>query len=169
MKRAFVSAAAVIILILVSPGINYAQELSHPSFGITAAVNGSQGDLLFSLWPDNYNSIAPSIGLVNVENSYTDLSLGLAYHHYFRYTKNFSPFLGGRAGILLHMPESGTETSDFFAGIGGGGEYFLSSNFSFGVEAQLNFVFSDENSLRFGNPGGTNINTGTVIFASVYF
>lgn len=169
MKKAFFSATTVIILMLLNPGINYAQELTHSSFGITAAVNATQGDLLFPMWTDNYNLVAPSIGLVNIEKSYTDLSLGLAYHHYFRYKENFAPFISGRVGLLLYLPASGTETSDYFAGLGGGGEYFFSSNFSIGVEAQLNFVFSGENSLRFGNPGGTNINTGTVIFASVYF
>ena len=37
------------------------------------------------------------------------------------------------------------------------------------VEAQVNVTVSSEDSFRFGNPGGTNINTPTGIFAAFYF
>jgi hypothetical protein len=50
-----------------------------------------------------------------------------------------------------------------------GAEYFLSDSFSFGVEAQGNLTKSDENSSRFGNPGGVNFNTGAMVSATVYF
>lgn len=146
-----------------------AQELSHGNFGISAVFNSTQGDILFPIWVGGYNTIAPSIGVVNIQDQFTDLSLGLVYHHYFPFNKNFAPFLGLRGGALLGTPESGNGTTDYLLGVGGGGEYFLSPNFSVGIEAQLNFTFSDEKSVRFGNPGRTNINTGSVIFASVYF
>ncbi len=60
---------------------------------------------------------------------------------------------------------SSSSLSSSFAG----GEYFFSSSFSVGIEAQLNLTFSDKNSVRFANPGGTNLNTGSVIYASIYF
>jgi hypothetical protein len=169
MKKFIISIMLLIFLIILNSNNIFAQELSHGKFGISAAANAAQADISLPIWAGNYNSIAPSIGIVNVEESYTDLSLALVYHHYFKYNKNFSPFLGIRGGALLNLPESGTKTTDYLLGIAGGGEYFFSSNFSVGIEAQLNFTFSDENSTRFGNPGGTNFNTGSVIFAAVYF
>jgi hypothetical protein len=37
------------------------------------------------------------------------------------------------------------------------------------VSCKANLVKSDEQSDRFGNPGGVNINTATAIVANVYF
>ncbi len=149
--------------------ISSAQQLSHGSFGISAAFNGTQGDILIPIWLNNNNSLAPAIGVVNIGKSYTDLSIALVYHHYFPYSESFSPLLGFRGGALLGLPDPGTGTTDYLFGLAGGGEYFFSPNFSIGIEAQLNFSFSDKRSARFGNPGGTTINTGSVIFAAVYF
>lgn len=50
-----------------------------------------------------------------------------------------------------------------------GGDYFLSPQFSLGVEAQFNFTISHENSQRFGNPDGTSFNTATAVNAAFYF
>ncbi len=47
--------------------------------------------------------------------------------------------------------------------------YFLAESFSLGVEAQLNVSLSGDGSTRFGNPGGTNINSAMGVFAAVYF
>ena len=41
--------------------------------------------------------------------------------------------------------------------------------FSIGVEGQVNAAISDDASSRFGNPGGTNINTATAVLAAFYF
>jgi hypothetical protein len=75
---------------------------------------------------------------------------------------------------LIKIPSSENEIItktqiDILGGLAFGGEYFLTDNFSFGVEAQGNLTKSDENSFRFGNPGKINFNTGTMISATIYF
>ena len=59
--------------------------------------------------------------------------------------------------------------TDIIGGVALGGEYFLSDHFSFGVEAQANVTRSDNQSFRFGNPGGLTLNTATAVLATVYF
>jgi hypothetical protein len=67
------------------------------------------------------------------------------------------------------MPGEGDSVTDIIAGLGFGGDFFLDEQFSLGVELQGNFTFSDEGSMRFGNPGGINFNTASQITASIYF
>jgi hypothetical protein len=158
-----------ILMIFLSANLNFAQNLSHGSWGISAAVNNSQADLLFPIWLGNSSTIAPGIGVFGLSDIYTDLSAGLVYRYYFKSNSNFSPIIGARAGAIIGIPKTGEGTTDWVAGILGGGEYFFSGNFSVGIEAQFNLAFSDKFSTRFGNPDGTSFNTGSVIFATVYF
>jgi hypothetical protein len=167
MKKHFILIVGLMLLFLTN--FNFAQEITRASWGISAALNSTQADILFPFWLDNSNTLAPAIGVVGNDNAYTDISLGIVYHHYFNYSSNFSPIIGFRGGAIIESPKIGDNVTDGIVGILGGGEYFFSSNFSVGIEAQVNFAFSGEHSLRFGNPGGTNYNTGSVIFASVYF
>lgn len=139
------------------------------TWGISASIQQNQFDILFPIWTGGNNVIAPSIGAIYIEDSGTDLRLGLLDRIYFNTTKSLKPFLGLRAGVLFSLPDGGDNATDYIIGLLGGGEYFFSKNFSVGVEAQLNMSISDENSNRFGNPGGTNINTATAIFATIYF
>ncbi|MBI5471531.1 MAG: hypothetical protein HY961_04210, partial [Ignavibacteriae bacterium] len=50
-----------------------------------------------------------------------------------------------------------------------GMEYFFHRRFSVGGELQVNVIWSDQSSNRFGNPGKVNINTGSALFATFYF
>ncbi|MFO7445471.1 MAG: hypothetical protein R6W90_03855 [Ignavibacteriaceae bacterium] len=76
---------------------------------------------------------------------------------------------GAKAVFLLYSPSEGESVTDYLLGLVGGGGYFFNPQFSIGVEAQLNFSISNENSIRFGNPDKTNINTAAAIYASIYF
>ncbi len=169
MKKYAASIIVVFILVVIISNNNFAQESYHGTWGITAALNAAETDILFPIWTDNNNYIAPAIGLTSIGSFNTDLSAGLVLHHYIKFDLHFSPFLGLRGGAIFGIPKQGTGTIDAVAGVLAGGEYFFNSHFSVGVEAQLNFSFSDKNSTRFGNPGGMNINTGSLVFASIYF
>ena len=158
----------VIILCIIFIISANAQE-NKRTWGISAVIQDTQLDILFPLWTGSNNVIAPSIGVIYIGDSGTDLRLGLLDRIYLNVIENLKPFLGGRAGVLMSFPDDGEEVTDYVFGLLGGGEYFFSDNFSVGVEAQLNLSLSDDNSGRFGNPGGTNINTATAIFASIYF
>ncbi len=168
MKKNLVASVLLIIFLCFS-NYNYGQSPAHGSWGISAVVNSSQADLLFPFWLGNSNTLAPSIGIVGISGVNTDISAGLVFHHYINFMNNFAPIIGARAGAIFGSPKNGNSTTDIIVGMLGGGEYFFSSNFSMGIEAQFNIVFSDKSSNRFGNPGGENFNTGSVIFATVYF
>lgn len=169
MKKYLNLSATLIVIFFMSSNLDFAQDISHGSWGISASINNSQADLLFPIWLGNSSTIAPGAGISGISDIYTDLNIGLVYHYYLKDNSDFSPILGGRAGAIIGIPKTGESTTDWVVGILGGGEYFLSRNFSVGIEAQFNLAFSDKLSTRFGNPGGTNFNTGSVIFATVYF
>jgi hypothetical protein len=158
----------VAILCIIYAMSTSAQE-NKRTWGISASIQETQLDILFPIWTGENNIIAPAIGAIYIGDSGTDLRLGLLDRIFFNATENIKPFLGLRAGVLLAMPDDEDTVTDYVFGLLGGGEYFFSENFSVGVEAQLNMSISDENSGRFGNPGGTNINTATAIFATIYF
>ena len=156
------------ILCLVYTMSSSAQDDTR-TWGVSASIQENQFDILFPIWTGVNNVIAPSIGAMYIEDSGTDLRLGLLDRIYFNATKTIKPFLGLRAGILLSLPKGNDNATDYIIGLLGGGEYFFSKNFSVGVEAQLNMSISDDNSSRFGNPGGINVNTATAIFATIFF
>jgi hypothetical protein len=164
-KTNFIFIAILCIIYAMSTN---AQE-NNRTWGISASIQETQLDILFPIWTGANNIIAPSIGAIHIGDSGTDLRLGLLDRIFFNATESIKPFLGLRAGVLFSIPDEQDTVTDYVIGILGGGEYFFSNNFSVGVEAQLNMSISDENSSRFGNPGGTNINTATAIFATIYF
>ncbi len=168
MKKSNVVFSLIFFGILIS-SITIAQESSKRTWGLSAGVSETQLDILVPVWTGSNNVFGPGFGVINIGGSGTDLRFGLFDRIYLNTEKDIKPYLGIRGGILLAIPEEGETETDYIAGISGGGEYFFSENFSVGVEGQLNFTFSDENSDRFGNPGETNINTGSVIFVTVYF
>ena len=167
----------LVLIFLLGISTTYSQDTSKGnSFGISALVQDSQFDILFPIFLSESAVIAPALGLIYASEVGSDISLGLVGRFYLN-NKVVRPFLGGRAGAIFFSPSSSDDdggadpesTTDFLVGILAGGEYFLNESFSFGIEAQLNATISDENSSRFGNPGGTNINTGAAVFATVYF
>lgn len=151
------------------------EELNKKSFGISALIQDSQFDIMLPIVVSNTAIVAPAVGVAYVSEAGTDIGLGFVSRFYLK-DDVVRPFLGGRIGLLLFSPKKSgsgqnepTNITDYLLGILAGGEYFFNEGFSIGVEAQLNATFSDENSSRFGNPGGTNFNTGAAVFATVYF
>jgi len=168
--------AAVLILFSSSSQMFSQEDLNKKSFGISALVQDGQYDIMIPILLSKSAVIAPAIGIVGVSDAGTDIGLGVVTRFYLNNDSKVKPFLGGRAGVMIFSPsesedsnEDSESTTDFILGFLAGGEYFLDEGFSFGVEAQLNASISDENSSRFGNPGGFNINTGAAVFATVYF
>ena len=169
------SIVIAIIFIILWFDSSYSQDTSKiKSFGISALVQDSQFDILFPIPTSELIVVAPAVGFLYASEAGSDISFGLVGRFYLN-NKVVRPFLRARAGLILFSPASEdgqTEpesTTDYLVGFLAGGEYFLNEGFSFGIEAQLNAAISDENSIRFGNPGGTNINTGAAVFATVYF
>ena len=136
--------------------------------GVSAEIQTQQMDFLLPIFVNDWVSLAPAVGVVNISDKYTDLSLGLLMRYHL-FTESVTPFIGARFGTLLYIPDEGDMISDLIIGPSFGGEYYFNENFSVGIELQLNVVLSGEKSMRFSNPNGTNINTATALFATIYF
>ena len=136
--------------------------------GLSCSLQRDQFDIMVPVAVSPGISFAPSIGIASVQDAGTDLHVGITAKGYI--TKDqAAPFIGVRTALLSFSPKGGTPTSDWLFGGIVGGEYFFNAHLSVGIEAQLNFTVSDDTSTRFGNPGKSNFNTGTAMFASIYF
>ncbi|NRB53006.1 MAG: hypothetical protein HRU41_35420 [Saprospiraceae bacterium] len=147
-------------------------ESSHP-IGIMATVQDGQFGFLIPIWVDQQFSLAPSLSISTAAGVGSEYGIGIVPRYYFRREK-VSPFVGLRAAALLFRPDikpaiDQINTTDILVGGTFGADYFFDQQLAIGVELQGNFTFSDENSLRFNNPGKTNFNTASSIFISIYF
>lgn len=147
--------------------------------GLSATFQGQQLGIMLPVFLDSTIVIAPTIDFIYAEKTAIDLSAGIKFRNYSGANK-VRPFWGLNLGLFYNIPQGTTynvygqeidkeSTTDFFAGIAGGGEYFIDQNFSIGIEVQGNMTKSNENSMRFGNPGGINFNLGTMLYANIYF
>jgi hypothetical protein len=161
----------ILFVCLFTTTILFAQEKAK--VGLSASIQDNSFGILIPIWFSNHFMLAPSFSVKSAQDIGTDFGVGVVPRFYFRKEK-LSPYIGLKAGALISSPSSKNSTNtetvvDFATGIAFGAEYFLSDNFSFGVEAQGNLTKSAGNSDRFGNPGGINFNTGTMFLATIYF
>ena len=152
----------------------FAQESDsrHP-VGITATVQEGQLGFLVPIWVTEQVSIAPALSVSVASSVGAEYGIGIVPRYYLRREK-VSPFVGLRAAAQLFRSDIGgaidsINTTDLLIGGAFGADYFFDQQLAIGVELQGNFTFSDENSLRFNNPGKTNFNTASSIFISIYF
>ena len=141
--------------------------------GLSASIQSSQYGIMIPFWLSDKFVLAPAFDFKYVEKVTTDFSIGIVPRFYFK-TEKVSPYLGFKFGAAINKPSSKNtidkgKTVDILAGVAFGAEYFFDKNFSVGIEAEGNFTKSDENSQRFGNPGGVNFNTATMVSATIYF
>jgi len=149
-------------------GSVFSQEIQKSrKFGLSAGFYNDQTDIMLPVWVSPKIVFAPSFSALWVEDGGTDLGFGIAFRFYHNINKIY-PYFGARLGVLVLSPKDQDSVTDFLSGVILGGEYFLYPQFSLGIEAQVNATFSNDESSRFGNPGGMNINTGSVIIANHY-
>lgn len=161
----------LICLMIVSamPASVSAQEESHRgSVGITASLQGTETSVMFPWWVDERFVLTPAISFVSISDAETEF--GFAFGPRFNLKQGPAvPYFGLRFGLIHRSVEAGEATDDIIWSAILGGEYFIGNKFSVGVEMQANVAVSDEYSLRFGNPGGTNLNTASAVAATFYF
>ncbi len=161
----------IVFLFFVLVAVCFAQEKEDRTIGLAAIFQESQLDINLPFWMAKKVVLSPAIGFTYVQGDAGgfDLVTGMALKYYPRLAR-VSPYMGIRGGVFTFFPgdQEDSET-DYLAGLFFGGELFLTHQFSFGVEAQVNASFSGPGSLRFGNPDGMTVNTATAVFASVYF
>jgi hypothetical protein len=129
------------------------------TLGITASVQSGQTNLLFPYRVTDRVAIAPMIGFRSVENGLTTLQVGIKPQFFREIGNDFATYLGGLGMIRIDSPNVGDNDSSFVLGFNGGGEYYLSSHFSLGVEGLVNIVLDNQNS----------ISTGAAVNATFYF
>jgi hypothetical protein len=152
---------------------NYLFSQTNRKIGLSGSVQNSQLGISLPIWLGEKFVLAPALDFEYAEKIGTDFSIGLAPRFYLKKDK-LSPYFGLKFGTSINIPSSDntidTKTKfDIIGGLAFGAEYFIGDNFSVGAEAQGNFTKSDKNSNRYGNPGGLNFNTATMISATIYF
>jgi hypothetical protein len=136
--------------------------------GLSASVQDGQQGIALPIWVTEKFVLAPAVNVTHVGDVGTDLGIGALFRGNLRAGRAV-PYLGLRVLVFMLSPEVGDSATDLVVGPTLGGEYFLGEALSLSVEAQLNIAKSDENSLRFGQPDATTINTATAVLATFYF
>jgi hypothetical protein len=167
MKKALL----ISIAFLLAGKMIYSQ--SDVKVGLSGTLQSSQFGISVPMWLGEMFVLAPGFDLKYAETIGTDFSFGLSARFYFKKEK-LCPYFGLKAGAAFFMPSSDNTIStsnkvDLLGGIAYGLEYFITDNLSFGVEAQGNLTKSHKESNRYGNPGGLNFNTATMLSATIYF
>lgn len=161
--------SCAIMIVSVLAMISVAEEPSTQSkVGLCAYLQSSQFDIAIPMWIAHRAVLVPSVGVTSIEGKASDVRVALMVRFNLGSGKAV-PYVGGRVGLMWVTPKYGESTQDMIVGPAVGGEYFLDDRFSLGVEAQVNAAISGEKSSRFGNPGGTNINTATAALMTFYF
>ena len=167
MKKKFIPLGLVLFLL---SNLSYSQ--SRISIGLSGSVQSNQFGILLPIWLGEKFVLAPAFDLKFVDKTGTEFSFGLAPRFYFNHEK-LAPYFGLKVGTIMNFPSSDNDIDakifDILAGLAFGAEYFLTDRLSVGVEAQGNFTISDKDSDRFGNPGGLNFNTATMVSVTIYF
>ncbi|MBL7994471.1 hypothetical protein JNM05_03790 [bacterium] len=159
----------LVLFCLLFSNIVFSQDqVIQRKIGLATSLQKEQLDISIPVRTSEYFVIAPSIKVIYVEDAGTEFGFGAAVKYYFRNTK-IAPYMTTRASLFGLESKLDDSWLDFGFGIGAGADYFFDPNFSIGIEAQVNGTVSDKQSYRFGNPGGTNVNTATAITASIYF
>jgi hypothetical protein len=157
---------AIIALVCISSA--FGGEVSHGRVGLSASMQGEQFGISVPVWVSEQIVITPSFSILEAEDVGADLGVGIAQRLNLR-TGNVVPYVGGRLLAANALPDQGKAITDWIFGLMVGSECFVNEHFSVAAEAQLNISSSDEQSNRFGNPGGTNMNTATAVLATLYF
>lgn len=140
----------------------YSQNIPEQgTVGLSASLQGNQTNLMVPIWTSEDLVIAPLLGIVHEADNFTTINLGVKPRFYQSMGSNFASFLGLQGILQYTSPIVGDDVTDFLIGANGGGEYFLDSHFSLGVEGQLNLLLRDSDNNR--------VSTGVAITGSYYF
>lgn len=161
------------IVLFLLPALSYGQDQTSGNIkkGLTVSVQNSELGIMMPFYLSKKFILAPGFQFAYASKVGTDIVVGLSTKSFIKDQTNIRPYWGVKAGLGYYNPDA-TDTSnqiDFILGAAVGVEYFFSQNFSIGIEPQLNLSISDDESNRFGNPGGTGLNTATMLTANIYF
>ena len=147
------------------------QDAKLANKGLTVSVQDSELGILIPFYLSNKFVLAPGFQFAYASKVGMEIGLGLSTKTFLKNRDKVCPYWGLKAGLVFFNPKASgfSNQTDFIFGGAVGVEYFFNQNFSIGIEPQLNFTLSDDESDRFGNPGGIGINTATALTANIYF
>lgn len=161
LKR-FTGLFVLFLTLILSASSVYGQNIPEKgTIGLSASFQGDQTNLTMPIWTSDNVVIAPLLGIVHETDSFTTINVGVKPRFYRALGDDFASYFGFLGLLQNNSPEFGDDVTNFLVGINGGGEYFLNTHFSMGVEAQLNFLIRDNNDDR--------ISTGAAITGTYYF
>jgi hypothetical protein len=167
-RSAFFLTLSLALFLTIGDGLLAQSELPESGAGLSASFQKEHFGIQLPIWLGSKFSLAPAVSAVYVDDVGADFQIGLIPKFYLK-KQTVSPYFGILVGALFSAPEKGEGTTDFVFGVACGVEYFINQNFSIAIEAELNGAVSDENSMRFNNPGGFSLNTATGFLATIYF
>lgn len=130
------------------------------SLGLRANING-QSTIEVPYMLNESLSIAPYIGISAVQDSFTNINIGIRPRYYLGLSNSFSPYITGIIGFSnSSLSNTNSSNSNVNIGAGYGIEYFFSDTFSISGDANL--------TSRFGNDP-TQVQTSAQISATFYF
>lgn len=133
-------------------------------WGLTAIIQNGQGALQAPFWFGNKLTVAPGFSLNYLENGPTIISLYVTPRYYLN-QKRISTYVSGTLGARLNNQPAGIgDTTDGLFGAGLGGEFWLNTKFSLGVESRLNIQILD-----IGGAGTMSAMSASIVHANVYF
>ncbi|MEN8007807.1 MAG: hypothetical protein ABFS42_12380 [Candidatus Krumholzibacteriota bacterium] len=159
----------VLFIVMFGASLASAQDNDRAgTVGLSAIMQTTQNGVSVPIWASHSFVIEPLVSLAHVSDAGTDLGFGVLFRGVLR-EGDVLPYLGLRIMGMIFSPEVGDSTTDKVFGPTFGGEYIFADAVSLRVEFQANYTKSDEESMRFGNPGGSSWNTATAVIATVYF
>jgi len=170
-KKAFLLLVAAALS--ASPATICAQS-SPPTgtVGLSASIQSGQTSLIVPIWVSSTMVVAPSFGVLirdasDNEDDRAELGVGISLRNDLRPGKT-RPYMAARFGYHYLEPAGRDAQTEYIFGPALGGEYYLDSHFSFGVEAQLNVMVSDREPHNAFDQDRFTVNTATAVMATLY-
>lgn len=155
-----IAALGLLSLSLASDGFAQTGNATQRKWGLSASIQGGQGEIMVPIWLGATRVIAPLLGVIFRDGIGTTLMPGAMLRFYSGEIQRVTPYFGVGGGASIFSPKVGPSTTDLYGRGVWGAEFFMHSQFSIGVEARVEVVRPDA--------GGTNISTGTAVHVNIY-
>ena len=141
-----------------------------PRLGMSVIIGDSQSSVMLPVWIASNIVIVPSFGLSIDEDGWSDLYTGFGIRIVRRMESNLHPYVGISCAVLGSIYGWNEDrTFNYLLVVAYGGEYFLTKNFSLGIEAQLKLANINNRRLTQIDQLGVNINSVSKLYATLYF
>ena len=155
--------ATALLLAMEGPQAALAQENQvNRKWGLGASLQGGQTAVFVPIWLSPTFMLAPTASLNYVENTSTTIGAGV-FVKIFPHMARIAPFWGlGATTSTVIISGGGGSNTTIIPAVFFGGEFFINQRFSFGVQPTVAVVIPP-------NSGPLQINTATLLYATIFF